>query len=88
MRARVCCRGRGRTKDRDIKALPIEKHGDTDAILSMTQARSLQQNICRDLNRRNRGNVPNKAKRSTRPGVRPMITTNLLAANIEYQTSE
>jgi hypothetical protein len=30
-----------------------------------------------------RGNALNKAKRSALPGTRPMITTNLIAANIE-----
>jgi hypothetical protein len=88
MRAQVCCRRRGRTTDRDIKALPIEDHGDTDVILSTTQARSLQQNICRNLNRRNA--AMSRTRRSVRRGqaVRPMITTNLLAANIQYQTRE
>jgi hypothetical protein len=32
MRAQVCCRRRGTVKNRNIKALPIEDHGDTDAI--------------------------------------------------------
>jgi hypothetical protein len=85
---RSACSRRGRTKDRDIKALPIEDHGDTDAIFvddssSVSATEQLQR-----LEPEERGNVSNKAKRSTRPGVRPMITTNLLAANIEYQTCE
>jgi hypothetical protein len=32
MRAQVCCRRRGAMKNRNIKALPIEDHRDTDAI--------------------------------------------------------
>ena len=47
---------------------------------TMSQARSLLRNSYRDLNRRN---AANKAKRSAQPGARPMITTNLIAADIE-----
>jgi hypothetical protein len=32
MRAPLCWSGRGTMKNRDIKALPIKNHGDTDAI--------------------------------------------------------
>ena len=46
----------------------------------MSQARSLLRNSYRDLNRRN---AANKAKRSAQPGARPMITTNLIVADIE-----
>jgi hypothetical protein len=84
MRAQVCCRRRGRTKDRDIKALPIEDHGDTDAILSMTQTPSLQHNICRDLNRRNAA----MSRTSDAAGRSPYNHKHLLAANTEYQTCE
>jgi hypothetical protein len=87
MRAQVCCGRRGRTKDRDIKALPIEIMATL-----IPSCRRLKLGLCTEHLRRlepeERGNVSNKAKRSTRLGVRPMITTNLLAANIEYQTCE